>query len=64
MTVICRTCGEPFTRRAGRPDARSSNFYRTKAENDTCICCREGLDPDTLQPKVQADAGAVAGKQS
>ncbi len=45
--VVCSTCGVPFTRHGG---ARSSCFYRTREENDTCIVCREGLDPVTLEP--------------
>ena len=36
--------------RPSRAAARSSNFYRTDVENDTCIICREGLDPVTLRP--------------
>jgi hypothetical protein len=46
-TIVCGACGVPFTRTGA---ARSSGFYRTHAENDTCICCREGLDPVTLEP--------------
>lgn len=45
-SVVCRSCGVPFT----RSGSRSSNFYRTAEENDTCIVCREGLDPVTLAP--------------
>jgi|GEM_PF-5777341 len=45
--VVCRSCGVPFTRYGA---ARSSNFYLTDDENSTCICCKVGLDPDTLQP--------------
>lgn len=40
-------CGVPFTRTGA---ALSSHFYRTAEENDTCIVCREGLDPVTLEP--------------
>jgi hypothetical protein len=46
--VLCVTCGVPFTRSG--PASGSSNFYRTREENDRCICCREGLDPETLAP--------------
>jgi len=46
--VVCRECSVPFTRHGAA--ARSSSFYRTEAENDTCIVCREGLDPTTLEP--------------
>lgn len=46
--VVCPQCSIPFTRHGAA--ARSSNFYRTQAENDTCITCREGLDPTTLEP--------------
>lgn len=44
--VVCPSCRVPFTR-TGAP--RSSGFYRTHEENDTCIVCREGLDPITLE---------------
>lgn len=45
--VVCPSCMVPFTRHGA---ARSSAFYRTTEENDTCILCREGLDPVTLAP--------------
>lgn len=45
-TVVCPSCGVPFTRSGA---ARSSTFYRTAEENETCIVCREGLDPTTLE---------------
>jgi hypothetical protein len=44
--VVCLTCGVPFTRHGA---ASSSHFYRTREENETCIVCREGLDPVTLE---------------
>jgi len=50
--VICPTCAIPFTRHGA---ARSSNFYRTPEENDQCICCREGLDPVTLEPLARLE---------
>jgi len=34
--------------------AQSSGFYRTN--EDICICCREQLDPVTLQPQALAEA--------
>lgn len=46
--VVCPSCGVPFTRHGA---ASSSHFYRTAEENDTCIVCREGLDPITLEPR-------------
>lgn len=46
--VICPRCRVPF-RRLGRAP-RSSDFYRTAAENDTCVICREGLDPAEWLP--------------
>jgi len=46
VVVVCLSCGVPFTRHGA---ARSSHFYRTPEENDTCIVCREELDPDTLE---------------
>lgn len=58
-TVVCPACGVPYQRYG---TAQSSGFYLTPAENDTCIVCRLGLDPATLQPRVQAGTGAVAGK--
>lgn len=51
--VLCVTCRVPFTRRGSA--AGSSNFYRTREENDRCICCREGLDPATLLPIARKD---------
>jgi hypothetical protein len=50
--VICPTCGVPFTRTGA---AHSSGFYRTQEENDTCIVCREGLDPLTLEPLAREE---------
>lgn len=47
VEVVCPSCGVPFTRHGA---ARSSCFYRTWEENNTCIVCREGLDPVTLEP--------------
>lgn len=46
--IVCSSCGVKFTRNSRA--ARSSDFYNTRAQNDTCIVCREGLDPDTLEP--------------
>ncbi len=46
IVVVCPTCGVPFTRRGA---SSSSHFYRTREENETCIVCREGLDPVTLE---------------
>lgn len=51
---MCRVCDVPFTRLA-RGGARSSNFYRTAAENDTCIVCREGLNPADWLPQGRVD---------
>lgn len=51
--VVCVTCRVPFTRSSAA--ARSSDFYRTREENDQCICCREGIDPDTLLPLARKD---------
>jgi hypothetical protein len=45
--VVCPSCRVPFTRHGA---ASSSHFYRTREENDTCIVCREALDPVTLEP--------------
>jgi hypothetical protein len=45
--VVCPSCRVPFTRHGA---ASSSHFYRTAEENETCIVCREGLDPVTLEP--------------
>ncbi len=45
--VVCPSCRVPFTRHGA---ASSSHFYRTPEENETCIVCREGLDPVTLEP--------------
>jgi hypothetical protein len=51
--VVCPSCRVPFTRHGG---SRSSCFYRTREENDTCIVCREGLDPVTLEPLARREA--------
>ncbi len=53
LVVVCPICRVPFTRHGA---ARSSNFYRTEAENDTCVVCREGLDPVTLE-RLEAGKG-------
>jgi len=53
VVVVCPLCRVPFTRHGA---ARSSNFYRTHEENETCIVCREGLDPVTLERR---DSGEV-----
>jgi hypothetical protein len=50
--VVCPSCRVPFTRHGG---SRSSCFYRTREENDTCIVCREGLDPVTLEPLARRE---------
>lgn len=47
IVVVCPTCGVEFTRHGA---ASSSHFYRTREDNETCIVCREGLDPETLEP--------------
>jgi len=44
-TIVCPECLVPFTRYGA---AQSSTWYRDNG--DVCICCREGLDPETLQP--------------
>ena len=45
--VVCPRCGVPFIRHGA---AESSHFYLTAEENDTCVCCKFGLDPTMLQP--------------
>jgi hypothetical protein len=52
VVVVCPSCRVPFTRHGA---ARSSDFYRTQTENDTCIVCREGLDPVTLERLPQPE---------
>ncbi len=47
LGVVCPSCAVPFIRHGG---VSSSHFYRTREENQTCIVCREGLDPVTLEP--------------
>jgi len=50
--VVCPACRVPFTRHGA---ANSSHFYRTREENETCIVCREGLDPVTLKPLARRE---------
>lgn len=46
VTVVCPVCRIPFT----RTGPTSTTFYRTAQENDTCVVCREGLDPVVWLP--------------
>lgn len=55
VVVVCLSCRVPFTRHGA---ARSSGFYRTHEENDTCIVCREGLDPTTLERQEPGEVKA------
>lgn len=49
IRVTCPQCGEPFWRHGA---GESSHFLVPAEQADTCICCREGLDPETLQPRT------------
>jgi hypothetical protein len=55
--VVCPVCRVPFTRYG----PTSTTFYRTAQENETCVICREGLDPATWLPTVDASEGVQGG---
>jgi competence CoiA-like predicted nuclease len=60
IKVICPSCGVPFFRHGA---VSSSHFYRTHEENQTCVICREHLDPQTLLPKNDGQPADWAGSQ-